>query len=69
MTTTPGKPRESVEEYTENSPDAIPSGTIYSMWTTVKPPAGSKSGSKCGSSPARRPPATTPARPKRSGRP
>ena len=30
MATTPGKPRESAEEYTENSPGTIPSGTIYS---------------------------------------
>jgi hypothetical protein len=30
MTATPGKPQESAEEYTHNSPEAIPSGTIYS---------------------------------------
>ena len=30
MTPAPGKPRESAGEYTENSPETIPSGTIYS---------------------------------------
>ncbi len=30
MTPEPGKPRESEEEFTENSPRTIPSGTIYS---------------------------------------
>ena len=30
MSTTPGKPQDSAEEFTGNSPDTIPSGTIYS---------------------------------------
>ena len=30
MTSTPGMPQESAEEHARNSPDTIPSGTIYS---------------------------------------
>jgi hypothetical protein len=30
MTSTPGKPQESAKEHARYSPDAIPSGTIYS---------------------------------------
>jgi len=30
MTPEPGKPQESAGEFTENSPEAIPSGTIFS---------------------------------------
>ncbi len=49
MSTASGKPLESAGEFTENSPVTIPSGTIYSYnLDGRKPPAGSKSGGKCG---------------------